>query len=181
MCDGTVPRSHRADGPCGNVGASCQHGPVTSYPGWPAPVRSMAEAVDDAVGAAATDQADAFADALRRLVRVDREPLAAVLGDLAAALLEQTYPDGLDAADAGELLRRCAVRFSWCAALEEDALLQALAGTLGVSLGEDEAMLPAALPNGLLIITELLGGRPVAAVLEPALRELQRRQTVELP
>jgi len=130
--------------------------------------------------AAAADQAG-FADALHRLSRVEREPLAAVLGDLAAALLESTYPDGLDADDAGELLRRCTARFSWCTTLDEAALLQALAGTLGVSLEQDEAMLPAALPNGLLLVAELLAGRPVAPLLDVALRELQRRQTVELP
>jgi len=178
---GIEPRSHRVDGVWGNVARPCQHDRVTSYRDWPVPVRLLASAVDDAVTAAAASDADGFAEALGRLVRVDREPLASVLGDLAGALLERAYPDGLDAADAGELLRRCTVRFAWCPALDEDALLRALAGTLGVSLEEDGAPVPAVLPNGLLLVAELLGGRPVAPVLEAALRELHRRQTVELP
>ena len=169
------------DGVSGNVGRPCQHDRVTSYRDWPAPVRLLATAVDDAVTAAAAADAEAFTEALGRLVRVDREPLAGLLGDLAAGLLEGAYPDGLDAADAGDLLRRCTVRFAWCARLDEDALLLALAGTLGVSLEQDDAPVPAVLPNGLLLVAELLGARPVAPVLETALRELRRRQTIELP
>jgi hypothetical protein len=154
---------------------------VTTYREWPPPVRLLATAIDDAVTSAGAADEPGFADALGRLARVDREPLAVVLGELAAALLEQAFPDGLDAADAGDLLARCTTRFAWCGALAEDALVQALAGTLGVSLAEDEPVLPATVPNGLLLVTELLAGRRLAPVLEPALRELRRRQTIELP
>jgi hypothetical protein len=155
--------------------------PVPSYRAWPGPVRLLATAIDDAVAAAEGDDEAGFADALGRLARADREPLAVVLGELAAALLERTFPDGIDTADAGDLLARCTARFSWCPALAEDALVQALAGTLGISLLEDEPLLPATVPNGLLLVTELSAGRPLAPVLDVALRELQRRQTVELP
>lgn len=148
---------------------------------WPPPVRLLAAAIGDAVTAAEAADEGGFADALQQLARADREPLAVVLGEVAAALLERTFPDGLDAADAADLLARCTSRFAWCPALAEDALLQALAGSLGVSLADDEAMLPTALPNGLLLITELLAGRPLAPVLDDALRELHRRQTIELP
>ena len=154
---------------------------MTSYPGWPGPVRLMAAAIDEAVSTAAAADEPGFTDALQRLARVDRGPLAVVLGDLAGALLERSYPDGLDAADAADLLHRCARRFAWCGAFSEDAFVQALAGTLGVSLEQDETMLPATLPNGLLLIAELLGGRAVAGELEPALRDLRRRQEMELP
>jgi len=154
---------------------------VTNYSDWPPPVRLLAAAIDDAVAAAEAADEPAFADALGRLARVDREPLAVVLGELAGGLLAQTFPDGLDAADAEELLARCTTRFAWCDVLAEDALVQALAGTLGLTLADDEPLLPAAVPNGILLITELLAGRRVAPMLEVALRELHRRQTVELP
>jgi hypothetical protein len=153
---------------------------VTEYRSWPAPVRTLARAIDDAVSAAVADRPDEFTDALGRLARIEPSLLAGVLGDVAAALLEQAYPDGLDAADAEQLLRRCVGRFDWCPVLDEEALVHALAGTLGVSL-EEESLRPAALPNGLLLVAELVGDRPVAPVVDGALRELQLRQSAELP
>jgi len=154
---------------------------MASYGSWPPPVRAMATAIEDALRAAAAGQEEAFDAALAALGRVDREPLAVVLGEVARELLERSYPDGLDAGDAEQLLTRIPARFNWYARFEADALLQAVTGTLGVSLPEDETPLPAAVPHGLLLIADLLAADPPAPVLEAALRELQRQQTVELP
>lgn len=156
-------------------------GRVTSYGGWPAPVRAMATAIDDAVQAATAGDADGFEAALATLSRVDREPLAVVLGGVARELLERGYPDGMDAGDAEQLLARIPARFAWYPGFQPEALLQALTGTLGVSVAEDEAPLPAAVPHGLLLVADLLGTDPPAPALESALCELRRQQTVELP
>jgi len=153
---------------------------VAGYDGWPSPVRAMAVAIDAAVGAAGAGDGPAFEDALAQLAGVEPTPLAVVLGEIARSELERAYPDGLDADDAEQLIEAARVRFAWYPGFSPDALVDALTGTLGVSLPEASAH-PATVANGLLLVAELLGGRRLAPVLETALRELQRQQTVELP
>jgi hypothetical protein len=145
----------------------------------------MALSVDAAVSAARSGDAAAFADAVAGLGRVDREQLAVLLGAVARELLERSHPAGLDADDAGQVLDSC-IRSAagWYEELDSDVLLQALTGALGIS-DPDESPPPAAavMPHGLLLIADQLRilDAELPPVLDLALRELMRAQTVELP
>lgn len=159
---------------------------TTGYRSWPGPVRTMAIAVDRAVSAAQVGDADAFADAGAELERLDRGQLAALLGDVTRELMERVHPDGLDSDDAEQILESCTRAASpWYAPFDADALVKALAGTLGVDDPDAPSPLtkPTVLAHGLLLVADLLTGRPetLDEVLDLALRELMRAQTIELP
>jgi hypothetical protein len=154
---------------------------MASYRDWPAPVRAMAEGIEASVAAARAGDADGFAETMAGLARVDAASLAVVLGELTRELLERAFPDGLDSDDAGQLVDRCAAAATWYPGFRADALVQALTGALGVSLPEEVVAEPDTVAHGLLLIAELAGPHPLAAVLGNALRELRRQQTVEMP
>ncbi|MGH3251562.1 MAG: hypothetical protein ACRDOI_35875 [Trebonia sp.] len=156
------------------------------YRSWSGSARAMALAIDVAVSAARSGDGAAFADATSELARVDREQLAVVLGAVTRDLLERAHPDGLDPDDAEQVLQS-AIRSaaSWYRDLDSDSLLLALTGAIGLSdldeLPERDG--PAVLAHGLLLIGDLLTGvaEALPPVLDGALRELRRAQTVELP
>ena len=161
-------------------------GSTSGYRSWPGPSRVMALAIDSAVTAAQASDGDTFADAATALARLDAEQVAVVLGAVSRDLLERAYPDGLDADDAEQVLDGV-VRSAagWFADLDSDSFIWALTGTLGIG---DIDELPArersaVLAHGVILIADLLTalGQPLAPVLDAALRELQRAQTVELP
>jgi hypothetical protein len=146
----------------------------------------MALAVDAAVSAAQSGDAAAFTDAVAGLGRVDREQLAVLLGTVTRDLLERSHPDGLDSDDAEQVLQSC-VRSaaSWYELLDSDALVRALTGALGIS-DPDETPQPdgtAVLTHGVLLIADQLKilTQELPPVLDCALRDLMRAQTVELP
>jgi len=159
---------------------------VTDYAAWPRPARDLAQWVDAAVRAAHAADGDAFAAALVELRRADREQLATLLGAITQDLLERGHPDGLDAEGAEEVLDSClrAAR-PWYPALDDDLLLRALTGALGIGDPDDA---PAVDPldvvtHGLLLVADLMTTTRSAAgaLIDSALRELMRAQTVELP
>ena len=161
-------------------------GSTSGYRSWPGPSRVMALAIDSAVTAAQAGDGDTFAHAITALARLDAEQLAVVLGAVSRDLLERVYPDGLDADDAEQMLDGV-VRSAagWFSDLDSDSFIWALTGTLGIG---DIDELPArersvVLAHGVILIADLLTvlGQPLAPVLDAALRELQRAQTVELP
>jgi hypothetical protein len=146
----------------------------------------MALAVDAAVSAAQSSDAAAFTDAVEDLRSVDREQLAVLLGTIERDLLERAHPDGLDSDDAEQVLQNC-IRSAagWYQPLDGDLLVQALTGALGVS-DPDESPPPdgtAVLTHGLLLIADQLKilNTQLPSVLDSALRELMRAQTIELP
>lgn len=159
---------------------------TAGYRSWPGPVRTMALAVDRAVSAAHAADLDGFADARAELERLDRGQLAVLLGDVLRDLFERAHPDGLDSDDAEQILKSCTQAASpWYPQFDADALVKALAGTLGVDDPDAPSPLtrPAVLAHGLLLVTDLLTGQPATLpeVLDVALRELMRAQTIELP
>ena len=120
------------------------------------------------------------------LDRQDPEQLQVLLGAMARDLVERTYPDGLDSDDAEQVVARClhSATVAYPNA-HRDGFAVALTGALGVSEPDqavpfDHADVRA---HGLLLIADLLGERLVAlpAVLDAALRETRRAQTMELP
>jgi hypothetical protein len=146
----------------------------------------MALAVDAAVSAAQAADTAAFTETTGALGGLDREQLLVLLGSVTRDLLERSHPDGLGADDAEQVLRRCLISAApWYGPVDGDALLGALSGALGIS-DPDESPHPdggAVLAHGLLLIADLLTalGQALAPVLDSALRELMRAQTVELP
>ena len=159
---------------------------TAGYRSWPVPVRGLALAVEAAVTAARAADADGFAAAGAELERLDRGRLAWLLGDVTRDLLERVHPDGLDSGDAQQLLDSCTrAAAGWYAPFDGDALVAALAGTLGVDDPDTPSPLtrPSVLAHGLLLVADLLARQPapVDEVLDAALRELMRAQTIELP
>lgn len=158
---------------------------TAAYHSWPAPARTMARAVDAAVAAAGAGEADAFTEASGQLVRLDRGQLIVLLGAVVRDLLEQAHPDGLDSDDAEQVLDSCLRSAGWYPDLDRGSLIRALTGALGVSEAEEAPVNdePAVLKHGLLLIADQLETqrRTLAPLLDAALRELMRAQTVELP
>jgi hypothetical protein len=159
---------------------------TAGYRSWSGPARAMALAVDAAVSAAQSGDAAAFTDATASLSRVDREQLAALLGAITRDLLERSHPDGLDSEDAEQVLQSC-IRSaaSWYEAVDSDSLVGALAGALGIS-NPDEPPRPdatAVVTHGLLLIADQLKilAQGLPPILDCALLELMRAQTVEFP
>jgi hypothetical protein len=146
----------------------------------------MAMAVEAAVSAAQSSDAAAFADAIADLSRVDREQLAVLLGSIGRDLLERTHPDGLDSDDAEHVLQRCTRSAAgWYEPLDRDSLVRALTGALGIS-DPDESPQPdgtAVMTHGLLLIADQLkiSNQGLPSLLDSALHELMRAQTIELP
>jgi hypothetical protein len=158
---------------------------TAGYRSWPGPARAMALAVDAAVSAAQSGDPAAFADAIADLSRVDREQLVVLLGAVTRDLLERSHTDGLDADDAEQVLRSCTQSATWYASLDGDSLVGALAGALGVSDPDESPLLDgtAVVTHGLLLIADQLKllSQELSPVLDGALHELMRAQTVELP
>ncbi|MGH3394768.1 MAG: hypothetical protein ACRDPO_08780 [Streptosporangiaceae bacterium] len=159
---------------------------TAGYRSWPRPAREMALAIDAAVSAARTGDAAAFTDATDDLGRMDREQIAVVLGAVTRELLERSHPDGLGSSDAEQVLASC-IRSaaSWYEPLDGDSLIQALTGTLGIHDPDESAPPagPAVVAHGLLLIADQLTAmsQELPPVLDRALRELMRAQTIEFP
>lgn len=156
------------------------------YRSWPEPARTMARAIDATVSAAQAGDAEAFAAGLADLNRVDRAQLAVLLGAVLRDLLERAHADGLDADDAERVLDSCLrATTPWYGPLDTDALVRALTGALDIVDPDDGPELagPAVVTHGLLVIADQLTvlRQELPPVLELALRELMRAQTVELP
>lgn len=146
----------------------------------------MALAVDAAVSAAQSSDAAAFADAIADLSRVDREQLAVLLGSVGRDLLERSHPDGLDSDDVEHVLRRCTRSTAgWYEPLDRDSLVRALIGALGISDPDESppADGTAVMTHGLLLIADQLkiSNQGLPSLLDSALHELMRAQTIELP
>lgn len=156
------------------------------YESWPGPARAMALAVDAAVAAARSGDAAAFAGATASLDRADPEQLAVVLGTVLRGLLEHSHPDGLGSDDAVHILGSCArSAVGWYEPFDPDTLLLALTGALGVTDPDESppASGAAVVAHGILLIADqlrVLAG-DLRPVLEDALRELRRAQTIEMP
>jgi hypothetical protein len=130
--------------------------------------------------------AAAFTGTLDHLGRMDREQLAVVLGAVTRELLERSHPDGVGASDAELVLASCMrSAASWYGTLDGDSLIEALTGTLGIHDPDDPAPPagPAVVAHGLILIADQLTtmSEDLPPVLDHALQELMRAQTIEFP
>jgi hypothetical protein len=146
----------------------------------------MALAVDAAVSAAQARDAAAFTDAIADLSRVDREQLAVLLGSVTRDLLERAHPDGLDSDGAEQVLQSCiGSTASWYELVDGDSLIRALTGALGIYDDGESPQLDGTvvMTHGLLLIADQLKtlAQELPPVLDGALHELMRAQTIELP
>jgi hypothetical protein len=162
---------------------------TAGYGSWAGPARAMALAVDAAVAGARAGDPVAFTEALGDLSRVEPEQLAVLLGTVTRDLLERSHPDGLDSDDAEHVLRSALkLAAGWYQGLDGDALILALTGALGISADPDPDEPPrpggaAVVAHGVILIADQLRvlAQPLPPVLNAALGELMRAQTVELP
>ena len=159
---------------------------AASYRSWSGPSRAMALGVDAAVSAAHARAGEAFGEATITLRGLDQEQVAVLLGAITRDLLERTHPDGLDSEDAEEVVRSSLVAAAtWYEPLDGNALILALTGALGVTDPDESKPSDRGpiLAHGLLLIADLLTVAAIALppVLDQALRELMRAQTIELP
>lgn len=132
-------------------------------------VRQMTKAVEAAVEAARTEDAEQLREAATGLSNMDDEQTGKVMGGVLRLLLERQHPDGLDADDVRDLLQACTIGAArWLPETDPHTLLVVLAGALGIHPDDrDEVERPSpesiAL-NAPLLIAHLLTGR-----LEPYL------------
>jgi hypothetical protein len=142
------------------------------------------------------------------LLAQDPGQVAVLLGGMVRSLLEQTHPAGLSGDDAEVELVRCLDRGAgWFSALDTGTLVLVLAGALGTydpaagsddrghgydQNGDDEPPgvdLPRPvsarnlLRHAMLVLADLLAlaGSGVDLVLDAALTEIARAETVEMP
>jgi hypothetical protein len=153
----------------------------------PPAARAVAEACTRAVDAATAQDAESYADAVARLVTLDRERVNEVLGAVVRRLLEELHPDGLDADDAQQALER-AVRavIGWFPQVDVTALVVVLGGSLG--LHPEDGQAPPVTPldvarHAPLLVADLLAARhrPLRPYLDAAFAEIARAETVEMP
>jgi hypothetical protein len=159
---------------------------TADYRSWPRPAREMATAVDAAVSAAQSSDAAAFTEAITELSCLDREQLAILLGTVTRDLLESSHPDGLDSGDVEQVLHSCSQSAaSWYELLDSELLILALTGALGITVLDEPPQLDrtAVVAHGLLLIADQLRirTRELRPVLDGALHEMLRAQTMELP
>jgi hypothetical protein len=150
----------------------------------PVAARVLSTATEDGVAAVRSADPAALADAVARLSTRDFARASLVLGGVLRALLEHHHPDGLDGEDVRAVLTHCVrATAGWESEVDPTALLVVLTGALGLADPDEQPPLPPATVAraALLLITDLLGPAPLATYLTPALTELSRAETIELP
>ncbi len=154
---------------------------MTSRP-LPAVARELRTALREAVSAAQRQDADALAEAGARLDRADPEQVRLVMGHVVRELVERTHPDGVDADDLSALLQDV-VRGAG-PHVDVVALVAVLTGAFGIHPDDDAHAPPPpadVVRSAAVLAAHLLRGRDVGPLLDAALAEVARAETVELP
>ena len=150
----------------------------------PHAARAIRAGLTAAVAAAGSSDRAAFDAATARLQTGDSEVLFRIEALLVRGLLEQRHPDGLDAADlrAAITLTLDRARPWWP---DADASALVAAGLRSLGLDEPEAEAP---PHpaevgrhAVLLIATLSEGHRLSTLLDAALAEIARTETMELP
>ena len=149
--------------------------------------RVLSAAVTAAVTAAAAADPEAFGEASAALAKLDAERVGIVQSAAIRSLLEQAYPDGLDADDARATLTRVTLASAWLAEFDVDLLLVVLGGALGL-IDPDEPT-PRALDraelarHATLVIADLaaVAKASVSEHVRQSVAEIERAETMEMP
>lgn len=158
-----------------------------SWDDLPEPARSIATGLAAAVAAARRADPDGYREASTELVALNGEQLGLVAGETVRLVLEDVYPDGLDADDLRDALERCVrAALPWRPELDPTALGILLAGALGVHESDGERLpLPpdAVAGHAPLLLAELSRGapHPFPVYLRGALSGIATNQVMELP
>jgi hypothetical protein len=146
----------------------------------PPAARPIAAAVSEAVPAARQRDTEGFAEAVDYLAGIDAGQVGLVVGTLVRLLMEDLHPDGLDADDVREVLKRTVLGAArWQPDLDPQVVLILLAGALGVYDPEDGTVPPKpdqTARHGMLLVAELIGERPVDGYLNRTFSEIERTQ-----
>ncbi|MGI4896417.1 MAG: hypothetical protein ACRYF3_15020 [Janthinobacterium lividum] len=140
-----------------------------------------------AVDAAHAEQLRAFGDGVDALARFDADQFRSILGWVLHGALEELHPDGLDADDLRDVVSRIATRTSgWWPEVNPQVLVVVLTGAFGEHPEpEDVPRLPhdVVVAHSVLVLDDLVAatGRPLARHLVPALAEVRRAETMEMP
>ncbi|MEZ0491168.1 hypothetical protein AB2L28_02820 [Kineococcus sp. TBRC 1896] len=139
-----------------------------------------------AVDAAARADADGFGAATADLAAFDAEQARVVLGWVLRRSLEEQHPDGLDADDLRAAVTATAGRAGWFAELDPRVLVVVLVAALGEHPDPEEVPRlghTLVLAHALLLVHDLATGpgRPLRRALDPALAEVRRAETMEMP
>jgi hypothetical protein len=142
----------------------------------PPAARPIADAADDAVGAAQARTGDEFDAAVARLSSHDQAQVGLLLGTVVRHALEETHPDGLGSDDVRDVLA-AAVRDArpWQPEIDPHEILVLLAGALGVHEPDPDGPAPkaeVAARHAALLVAHLVPPGSFAGRLEGAAREL---------
>jgi hypothetical protein len=158
-----------------------------SWDDLPEPARSIATVLAAAVVVARGAEADAYRVASAELAGLNGEQLGLVAGETVRLMLEDAYPDGLDAEDLRDTLELCVrAALPWYPELDPTALGTLLAGALGVHEADGQPLpLPpdAAAGHAPLLLAELSRGtsHPFPVYLRAALDGIATNQVMDLP
>jgi hypothetical protein len=170
------------------------------------PVRALRTAVSEAVRAAAAEDGPALADCGPALAALNEPRLRIVLGEMLRSAMEELHPDGLSSADAQDLIEHCTEQAGWYPELDPAVLVVVLLGAFGAHDPDQQPAWPPAMvaQHAAVLLVDLLAGtgsagQPVGpaelagqadpaelagraeALLDRALAELERAETMELP
>ncbi|MFD1812647.1 hypothetical protein [Rhodococcus gannanensis] len=154
---------------------------------WPRPAKDIATGTAVAVTAAVAGEAEAFTDAVDRLLTADADQVRSVHSAMVRELLEDTHADGLSGEAVQAVLERCArAAAPWAPNLDVTALAVVLTGALGLTDYDEDTLRvgwPVILPHALLVVADLVaaGKAPVDRYLRRAIGEIARAETVEMP
>lgn len=157
-------------------------------------VRAMRTAVLDAIRAAVAADRPALVDAGPALAALDEPRLRIVLGEMLRCAMEELHPDGLSSADAQELIEHCTEQAAWYPELDPEVLVVVLLGAFGAHDPDQQPGYPPATvaQHAAVLLVDLLAGAasgpvataplaPAERLLDRALAELERAETMEMP
>jgi hypothetical protein len=162
-------------------------------------VQAVRTAVLDAIRAAAATDGPALADCGPALAALDEPRLRIVLGEMLRSALEELHPDGLSSADAQDLIEHCVEQAGWYPELDPEVLVVVLLGAFGAHDPDQQPAYPPATvaQHAAVLLVDLLTGKaesdllagkaesdllvPAERLLNRALAELERAETMEMP
>ncbi|MFF2083647.1 hypothetical protein ACFVVM_07710 [Nocardia sp. NPDC058176] len=152
---------------------------------WPTPARAIATTIESAVIAAQAADESEFTTAVTDLAALPAYQVGSVLSTMVRELLEIAHPDGLTGDDIRTVLDAVVRRsITWLPTLDPATVVSILTGALGVD-DPDEPDRPRTNPQpAAILLIDHLATRarvPAQRIVEHAVAEIARAETVEMP